>query len=70
MDEKQVNTLAMEILSKVYFDNPSVATIEAVIEVLKDNDEHNKETVICDVLGIPRRGNRAEIRVLLEKYSA
>lgn len=57
--------LAKKILFQIY-QPETPENIEKVVEVL-NADEVGMDTDICDVLGIPRRHNRAQIRKVLNE---
>ncbi|MEM8506215.1 MAG: hypothetical protein AAF717_00235 [Bacteroidota bacterium] len=59
--------IAKKILYATY-QKASKKNIAIVIEVLK-SESTNKETDICDALGITRRWNRAEIRGVLAELN-
>ncbi|CAL2108201.1 hypothetical protein T190115A13A_60196 [Tenacibaculum sp. 190524A02b] len=57
--------LAKKILYQVY-QKETPTNIKKVVKILK-TDETDPATDICDVLGIERRHNRAEIRKVISQ---
>jgi hypothetical protein len=58
--------LEQQLLNAIYWKSFSKDQKDAIDEILQDKEASDKGTDICDVLGIERRGNRNEIRKVIE----
>lgn len=65
---ENIKTILADLLNAIYW-KQFTSNQQKAIQVILNDEEPNKETTICDYLHIERRGNRTEIRKVLDKHS-